>query len=166
MRTARNLLNHSLKRNRFLFMREWPYKNIMPRIVAEQYLGDNIMDYKLFCFGGQVRAIEVDFDSFIRHKRNIYAPNWDLYELQITKPCDHWYIIPKPDKLADMIKIAEILSSDVPFLRVDMYFINNEIYIGELTFYHDGGIGKFTPYESDEEWGNWLTLPLQTPTRE
>ncbi len=163
MEKARFKIERSMKRNYFYYGREWPYKNVKPRIIAEQYMVDEsgyeLKDYKLFCFDGEVKIIEIDFDRFISHKRNLYSPEWDLLDMEIAYPRDSARKFERPENLDEMIKAAEMLSADMPAVRVDFYNINNRIYFGEITFFHESGMGKITPEEWDHKMGSWIKLP-------
>jgi hypothetical protein len=156
---ARKRLTKRLAINYYKYGREYPYKDIKPCIFAEEYLGDNIDDYKFFCFDGEVRVIQVDFDRFLKHRRNIYTPEWKFMPLQILYPNDPNHIISRPEDLTEMIKFAEILSCGLPHLRVDLYNVFGRIYIGELTFYHESGYAPFRPDSYNETFGEWITLP-------
>src|SRR5690606_24617810 len=61
MDLARKKLNKRLKQNQYYLSREWPYKNVKPRILAEEYMeeenGSDLKDYKFFCFDGAVKAM-------------------------------------------------------------------------------------------------------------
>jgi hypothetical protein len=154
---ARKKLTKRLAVNYYKHGREYPYRGIKPCIIAEEYLGDNINGYKFFCFGREVRAINVYFDQFSRC--NYYTPNWQLLPLRTLYPNDPSIIIPRPENLAEMIKIAEILSYGIPHLRVDFYNVFGRIYIGELTFYHGSGYTPFYPDFYNETFGEWIKLP-------
>ncbi|MDR1379495.1 MAG: hypothetical protein LBJ36_10655 [Synergistaceae bacterium] len=158
-KAARKKLTKSLAINYYKHGREYVYRDIKPCVFAEEYLGYNINDYKFFCFDGKVRAIEVDFDRLIEHKRNVYTSDWNFVPLQIRYPNDPNHIIPRPEVLSEMIKIAEILSQGLPFLRVDLYNVLGRIYIGELTFYPASGCSLFYPDSYNEIFGGWIKLP-------
>lgn len=160
---ARKILNFSLRRNYFYYSREYPYKNVKRRIIAEKYMKDetsgDLRDYKLFCFNGECKLIQVDFDRFINHRRNLYDTDWNLIEdLSIKYPSDKNTIIEKPSNLDEMLEIARKLSKDIPFVRVDLYLINGKIYFGELTFFHGGGYEKFTPEEWNKKLGDMIKI--------
>lgn len=163
IKEAKKKLSKSLKRNFYYFGREWPYKNVKPRIIAEKYMVDEsgieLKDYKIFCFNGKAKFIQVDFGRFSNHYRNVYDLDWNLLDLQIKFPSNNNNKIPKPKKLDEMISIAERLSKDIPHLRVDLYNINEKIYFGELTFYHGSGFENFLP----EEWNNIVGDLLELP---
>ncbi len=162
MKTAKKKLESALDRNYYWVGREWPYKDIDPLIFAEAYLvdesGRELKDYKFFCFNGEVKLIQVDFDRVKNHRRNIYNLDWQLLDLSIQYPRDPLMIIEKPAALKEMIDAAKKLSEGMPFLRVDFYSIYNNFYVGELTFYHGGGMERFDPPEWNERLGEWIDL--------
>lgn len=151
-------------RNIFASGREWSYKNIEPKIIVEELLEDEtndfdgINDYKIMCFNGKAEFIVLDVDRSIGHKRNIYTTNWDLINVSTDYPNINREI-EKPKGLEEMIKIAEILSADFPFVRVDLYWVNKKIYFGELTFYPWTGYIQFYPDNFDFVIGDKFNLP-------
>ncbi|MCH5250055.1 MAG: glycosyl transferase [Lachnospiraceae bacterium] len=160
---AERTLNRALDMNFFWIGREWPYKNVKRKIIAEPYLCDSfgreLMDYKLFCFQGKVKMIEVDFDRFTNHKRNLYNRDWEYMPFRMMYPTVPEQIIEKPNRLSEMIAIAEKLSSAIPHVRIDFYIIDDKPIVGEMTFFPDCGIGAFEPAEWDEKLGDWIILP-------
>ena len=161
-KTAKKKIEKALKKNFYYICREWPYKNVKPRIIAEKYMVDEsreeLKDYKIFNFNGECKVIEVDYNRFENHKRNFYTPNWDYIDLRILYPNDPTHIIEKPKKLNLMLELANKLSQNIPFVRTDFYSIDDKIYFGELTFYHEAGYGKFYPEEYDKIFGKWINL--------
>lgn len=159
-KTAEKILSNALKKNYFYEGREWPYKNIQPKIIAEKYMGDNLTDYKFMCFSGKVKCIFVCTDRFTGEglKVTFFDTKWERLPFERKYKSDP-HEIPKPDKLEEMISIAERLSANIPFLRVDLYLIDEKIYAGELTFFPGGGLEEFTPDEWDYTLGSWITLP-------
>jgi hypothetical protein len=162
-KTAQEKIEEALKRNYYWFSREYPYKNIKPKILAEALMidesGTELKDYKFLAFEGEVSFIWVDYNRFTRHKRNFYNTNWDIQDFSLQYPHDKNHIIDKPKKLDVMLKMATVLSAGIPHIRVDFYCINDKIYFGELTFYPEAGYGKFTPEEWDYKLGSLITLP-------
>ena len=162
MKSARKKIKRSLKRNYFYFGREWPYKDIKPRIIAENYMTDEsgieLKDYKIFCFNGRAEYIEVDFNRFIEHKLNPYDFDWNPLNFCDKSKNDYSANIKKPERLEDMRRIAEELSKGIDFLRVDFYSIYDRIYVGELTLYPGSGFIEFDPSETDLYYGNKLVL--------
>lgn len=158
-------LRKNIKRNFYILGREWPYKNVEHRIIAEKFMVDEskkeLKDYKIFCFGGEPRLIEVDFDRFTEHKRNIYDTDWNLLDLTILYPRDTGRVINRPTSLSKMLDLARKLSQGIPFIRVDFYVIGAEIYFGELTFFHEAGFELFQPDEWNKKLGDWIVLPTK-----
>lgn len=162
---ARRLLNDSLNHDYYLKGREWPYKNVPRRIIAEEYLEDEktkeLRDYKFFCFNGQVKALFVATD-----RQNRPEPCFDFFDenynhLDIVNGHPLADSIPaKPESFEEMKEVAARLSEGFPEIRVDFYEVNGKPYIGELTFFHHGGWMKFEPETWDETFGEWIKLPM------
>lgn len=159
---ARQLLEKSLNRNYFWIGREWAYKYIKPRIIAEPLMVDEsgveLKDYKIFNFNGKAKLIQVDYDRFIFHKRNLYDTKWNYIDAEIKYPTDSSHKIPKPKCLDELLKLSEILSKEFIHVRTDFYVINEKIYFGELTFLHGSGYETFRPAEFGLEVGSWMKL--------
>lgn len=164
VKAAKKKLKRHLAQNYFYMSREWAYKDIKPCIICEKYIIDeenhDLRDYKFFCFNGTPKLIQVDFNRFIDHKRNIYTINWELLDLTIKCPNDPGVIIEKPQNLDEMIEIAGKLSTGIPEVRVDLYSVNGKTYFSELTLYHGGGIEKFSSQKFAKEMGSWIDLSL------
>lgn len=161
-RAARRFINNSMKLNYYYAGREWPYKDVPHRIIAEKYLVDEsgveLKDYKFFCFNGVPKLIQVDFGRFTVHKRNLYTPAWEYVDAQIKFPKDPTTQIPRPVRLDRMLEIASILSEGIPQVRVDLYSIGNDIFFGEMTMTHGGGMEKFTPKSLEFQMGEWIRI--------
>ena len=161
---VKSLLGKRMKINHYYVSREWCYKDIERCILAEKYLIDEevgeLRDYKFFCFAGEPRYVQVDYDRFTNHKRNIYDLNWKLLDLTIKCPNDSEKKIKKPKCFDEMISIARKISENLPQLRVDLYEVNGQVYFGEATVYHGGGFEKFTPSSYENEWGELVDLKL------
>jgi len=163
---ARKKINRSLKNRFFYRFREWAYKDVKPRIIAERYMEDEqeavgLTDYKFYCFDGEPKFLYVSSGlgdhasarisfltmdwNFAPYERSDYAPFEDLPN--------------KPKSFEQMVEICKTLSKGIPFLRVDLYEINKEIYFSELTFYPSGGFMPFKNRDHDLEIGNMITLP-------
>lgn len=153
-----------LRINYYWSKREWVYKNIKPRIICEKYIEEvdigELRDYKIFCFNGEPKLIEVDFHRFTNHKRNIYDLNWNFMNVEIEHPSDPDAKIPRPINLDEMLRLSKILSKDFPHVRVDFYNVEDRILFGELTFFHESGMGKFNPPEFEEKMGAYIKLPI------
>lgn len=161
-------LNRGLKDDFFLSGREWPYKNIERKIIAEEYKEDEsgveLKDYKLYCFNGEPKYCQVDFGkgkgkNRFDFTRNIYDMEWNLLDIQYNHPNDPSIIIPKPKQFDKMKDLARMLSKNEPFLRTDFYNIGDQILFSELTFYPIAGFGWFKPNEYDLELGKLIRLP-------
>ena len=163
LRAVKKKINRSINRNYYYYGREWPYKDVKPRIIAEQYLTDEsgfeLKDYKIHVFSGIPKLIQVDYGRFSKHKRNIYNCEWEYLDLAIQYPSDPDIHIRRPEKLDEMLQIAKRLSDGIPYLRVDLYSVVDRILFGELTFYHGSGYESIVPKSFDSEMGSWIRLP-------
>lgn len=161
---VKNRLRKGLKQNYFMHGREWPYKNVPRKILAEKFMvdesGNELKDYKIFCFDGEPELIEVDYGRFTEHKRNIYGKDWNFIKMEIQYPSEENYVISRPEKLEEMLALARILAKGIPHIRVDFYSINNQLYWGELTFFHGSGLEYFSPEEWNERLGKLIKLPF------
>ena len=154
-------IEKALKTNYFYKSREWPYKNIIPRILIEEYLDDHVgnelCDYKFWCFNGIPRVV-----YFTNKSDKIYENFYDIY----FKPLDISHGFPRhepeftrPNNFEEMIKLATKLSKDIPFVRVDFFNVDSKIYFAEFTFYDWGGFKPFSNKEWDVKLGSWIKLP-------
>lgn len=165
---AREKLQRTMNRNYFYSGREPHYRHIKPRIIIEPYLEDQargqLLDYKFFCFDGEVRALFVASDRASGHVKFDYF-DAEFKPLHIRQPYPNSSVLPiKPDRYEQMLELSRKLSKGHPHVRVDLYEINGKVYFGELTFYHFGGTQPFRPSKWDQTFGDWLTLPK--PMRE
>lgn len=159
-------LSGALERDYYLASREWPYKNVPRRIIAEQYLEDatiaDLRDYKFFCFNGKMRVFKIDFDRQTGHKANYFDRNGKLipYGEKVCPPQkDKQLVIPQ--NFEEMIKVVEKLSEALPFGRIDFYNVKGKIYFGEITLFPAGGFGAFTDEIFDYELGGYIQLPTK-----
>jgi len=161
--SAREKIEKSLKNNYYYVGREWPYKDVKPRIIAEKYMSDSsesgIDDYKIFNFDGEPAFIEVDYDRFVDHKRNLYSIDWEYINASIQFPNDAKHQISKPVVLEEMLDVARKLSNGFVHMRTDFYCIDDHVYFGEITLFHGSGFEKFTPEEFGVTMGEYLKLP-------
>ena len=159
--SAKMILAKSLAHNYYYNEREWPYKKVYPKIIAEKYMADengDLRDYKFFCFDGKVKFLQVDYNRFIDHNRNIYDLDWNLLPFSIQYKSNKNTIIKRPALLNTMLDIATKLSQNMPHIRVDLYNTNEKIYFGELTFYHGAGFEHFTPNTWDKKIGDLIKV--------
>lgn len=166
-KVAKNLLEKCLKRNYYWYGREWPYKNVKPRIIAEKFLTDDVnadlKDYKLMCFSGHVKATFVCSNRFSDTGLCVtfFDKHWNRLPFERHYPNDKRKIY-KPGSYDKMIQLAEILSENIPFVRVDFYEVKGIPYFGELTFYPGNGMEEFTPQKWDKILGDMIILPNKT----
>lgn len=164
--TAKAKLSKSLKHNYFWAGREHPYKNIKPKIIAEEFMENNgeegLSDYKFFCFNGKPEILFFASDRFDKKDDGV---KFDYYDMELRhlpiKSKGHKnknLAIPHTEQFDEMKTLAAKLSAGFPFLRVDFYIINNKVYFGELTFHHDGGVVPFIPKEWDYILGKKIDL--------
>lgn len=165
---AREKIGRSLKRNYFWSGREWPYKSVRGRIIAERYMeeegSDTLTDYKVFCFGGVPKVILTVVGGHgdeSRTLRRMYDTDWNLLPIALHgKPfVDERQ--PKPEKLGEILALAEKLSAGKPHVRTDFYVIGGRVYFGEITFYHMSGMARIEPEEWNLRLGSWIRLPDQ-----
>ena len=163
IKEAKEKIENAMKYNFFYIGREWPYKNIKPRILVEEYIEDEetheLRDYKFFCFDGKVFCFKIDFNRSVQHRANYYDTKGNLLKIgEEMCPPDYNKELKMPLHLKEMIKYAEKLSKDIPFLRVDFYEKNGIVFFGELTFFPASGFGKFLKNETDLLLGDWIKL--------
>ena len=162
IKAVRKKLKSHLKRNYYWFGREWPYKNVQPRILAEEYLvdesGEELKDYKIFNFHGKPKVIQVDYNRFTDHKRNLYTTEWKFIDLSIKYPNDKDHHIKKPVCLEKMLELASELSRGYPHIRTDFYCIGEKVLFGELTLYHGSGYELFSSSKWENMFGAWINL--------
>lgn len=161
---ARTLITSCLKNNYFWGLREWQYKNVRPRIIAEQYMEDEsgeLKDYKFFCFDGEAKAMFIATDRSNPNEET----KFDFYDMDFKHlPFTNGHpnatkSIKKPRGFDEMKILAAELSKGIPHVRVDLYDINGHIYFGEMTFSHWSGFVPFVPAEWDTTFGSWIKLP-------
>lgn len=159
-------LTESLNSDIYKSFREWPYKDVPKRVIAEKFMAPEknpasvgLLDYKFFCFNGKVRFFKVDFGRFVEHHANYYDTDGKLLPFgEMDYEPDANQRIELPNNLREMISLAERLSINEPFLRVDFYNVSGKIYFGELTFYPASGMGKWTNDDVDVCLGEYLTV--------
>lgn len=157
-------LNKGLKENYYLKSREWPYKNVVRKIIAEQYLEDdsgNLTDYKVHCFNGVPRVILVCKDRFTKNgfTEDFYTTDWQHIPLKRPKINNSKEPIKCPEELTKILELSKKLSENIPFVRVDFYIVNHKVYFSELTFFPASGFERFEPDEWDYILGDYLELP-------
>ena len=151
-----------LKLDFYMLGREWAYKDVKNRIICEEYLedvgGNGLNDYKVFCFGGEPKLIQVDFDRFSNHRRNLYTPEWKFINERVAYENDPDANLPKPPNLSEMLECARKLSEGFAHVRVDFYDIDGRIVFGEMTFYHGAGYLRFEHEAFEKKLGDYWEL--------
>ena len=152
------LLRIWLARSHYQRTREQNYKCLQPKIIVEEFLSSDGMsspdDYKIYCFYGIPKFIHVDADRFDSHTRNFYDTEWRRLDIEWaypSRPSDD----PRPEALSEMLKIASALSTPFDFIRIDLYVISKQVWVGELTNLPDGASGVLTPAEMERELYYW-----------
>ena len=161
---AKKKVNGSLNYNHFYTGREWPYKNVKPRIIIEKLLKNDdcsdVVEYNLFCFDGIPKLIMTCHgDKRVKRYNDFYDINFNKLDLKCEDDNSDMVLV-KPVYFDELIEISKKLSKNLPQLRVDLYVCNNKIYVGELTFFHWSGLCKFVPEIWDKKMGDWLNLPI------
>ncbi len=162
---ARRRISQSLQQNFYYHNREWPYKDVQPRIIAEAYMEDastnELRDYKFFCFDGEPRMLFVASDRQTAGEETKFDFfDMDYNHLDLRNGHPNAAVPPeKPVQFGLMRELAQKLSQGIPHVRVDLYEVNGRVYFGEMTFYHWSGMVPFDPPEWDRKLGSWIGLP-------
>lgn len=170
--SAKRKINKSLKTCIYKRLKEWPYKNVKRRIMAETFMSNpvsdcnpqgDLIDYKFFCFEGEVKAVLIATE---RHTKegvcfDYFDKDFNHYPFEQGGP-NSSKEIERPEYLDEMCNVASKLSHGMPHVRVDLYCINGRIYFGELTFFDSSGFAEFKPIEWDYKFGEWIKLPPKT----
>ena len=170
VKKVKHNLQQGLNENYYLKSREWPYKNVPRKIICEKYMKndkgvdgvgpDELSDYKCFCFNGTFDSVMVCTGRSSGHTQfRFYDREWK--RIRYMKPeLEPVGEIKRPVNLSQMVGISEILSKGHPFMRVDLYVVNEQIYFGELTFFDDSGFDSDITFETDKQWGNLIDLEM------
>lgn len=164
---AKDELRRGLDQNYYLTGREWPYKDVSRKIIGEQFMVNrgekDLKDYKFQCFNGTVDHVFVCVDR--NESQNVclyyyFDKDWNYLPYSENERCDEKYLASlKPESFEKMLMIAEILSAEIPEIRVDLYEINGKVYFGELTFYTQSGFDTTITSEADREIGSRFEIP-------
>lgn len=163
---AREEMRKSLKRDFYAVTREWPYKNVKPRIIAEQLLEsdtNDLADYKIHNFNGVPRFILVCRDRFADSglTEDFFDTNWTHINVKRPGHPNADVMEDRPSSLDKMLKLSERLGKEVPFMRTDFYSIGNKVYFGEITLYPASGAVPFVPERYDDIFGDMLNITLE-----
>ena len=170
MKKAKEKIKRSLQTNFFWTGREWPYKDIKPRILIEEFLQQDshndkigLIDYKFYCFDGKPLFLYISqgLENHSTARIDFLSCNWERMPFSRID-YKHFEILPtKPKAFEEMERLAKILSKGIPFVRVDFYCIKECIYFSELTLYPGSGYTRFCPDEYDYIVGKQLNLPTR-----
>lgn len=159
-------LKKGINQNYYLTSREWPYKDVPRRLIAEKYMVDEsgyeLKDYKFYCFDGKVKLVMINSDrmSSEKTKANYFDENYQ--PLDFVWGYENAEIPPqKPEKFEEMKYLAEKLSEGITHVRIDFYQTPSGIYFGEITFFDGSGFDAIEPIEWDYKIGSWLKLPME-----
>lgn len=165
---ARKKIKKSLKTNYYFACREWPYKDVKPRIIAEKYMvetdGSGLKDYKILCFNGEPKLIELHMNRFAEnHTEDFYDVNWNKTTISQTGMPEfkvNQDICPRPINLDKMLNLSKLLSGGISHLRVDWYSVDGHLYFGELTFYDGSGFEPWDDPKDELMMGSWIDLTI------
>lgn len=162
---AKKKLEKKLKKSFYWAFREWPYKNVKPRIIAEKYMQDDVhpdlKDYKFYCFNGEPKFLYLSqgLSNHATAKISFVSLDWEKMPFHRTDFAEFEELPPKPANFDLMVEFCKKLAKDIPFLRVDFYDINGQLYFGELTFFPGAGLTPLKPEEWELKLGEWIELP-------
>jgi hypothetical protein len=164
----REKFNYALQQNYYLQSREWNYKDIEPKIIVEEVLGEaneSLVDYRFLCFEGEVKLLFIDIETASEDgshnpfaKRNVYDKDFNCLDIKVVRENYDTSLILKPKNFDQMIEYAERLSKPFPFCRVDFYNIKGTIKFGEITFYPGGATQIIEPEIWELKLGEWIDL--------
>lgn len=163
---AKNKLSKALRRNLFYWGREWPYKSVEPKIIAEKYLsnssGYELIDYKFMCFNGEVKCLFTVTNRFSQKEMHVtfYDLDWNIMPFKRHYNTDN-IPIEKPKSFDTMVELSLKLCKDIPFARIDWYDVDGKPFFGEITLYPGNGVEEFEPDKWDDILGSWITLPAR-----
>lgn len=165
VRRIKSELRKGLRQNYYIYGREWPYKNVPRRILAEQYVDpdpntNDLPDYKFFCFNGEPKYCQVISGRNEKMCIDFYDYEWKHQPFHEPREYPFSDIEPtKPKHYEQMWAAARKLAQNKPFSRIDFYDTNEHVYFGEITFFPTGGLGGFEPTEWDDKFGDLIVLP-------
>lgn len=173
---ARKIINKSMRKNFYYVGREWAYKNVKPRIIAEQFIEDSLakekglndndidglVDYKFYCFNGEPRFLYVSFanmkDGIKNDLLSFFDMSWNPSPFYRNDHMPLPFIPEKPRNFEEMKRVVRSIAKDIPFVRVDLYNINNKVLFSEFTLSPGSGFGPFSPDEWESRIGDWIDI--------
>lgn len=156
---VKNTIEGSLNNNYYYLCREWPYKDLKHRIIAEKVISETVPnDYKFFMFNGRMDSVMVCTDRESGHPTfRFYDEKWKRLYYQ-KKELEPKTDVEKPENYEEMIEIAKKLSEGFLHVRVDLYNVNGKVFFGELTLFDQGGFDTDISYDTDLYWGSKIDL--------
>lgn len=160
---AKAFFSSHMRHNGYSYGREWPYKNVERKIIAEQFLdakSEDLVDYKVMCFNGKARLIQLHQGRFTDHyTHDIFDVEWNRQPFNQFGEKASDKVVEKPIFLDEMIRLSEKLAFGIPHVRVDWYYVDNHLFFGEMTFFDASGYLDFIPEKYNEIIGSWINLP-------
>lgn len=159
-------LKHGMKQDIYKYQKEWPYKNVHRRIIAEEYINPetgkkDLPDYKFYCFNSEPKfmLLITERELAVDARCDYYDMDFNHLPFKWAYPTSETPATTPPPSFDKMKELAAKISKDLPHARIDLYNVGGKIYFGEITMYHGGGFCKFDPQEWDYKFGEWITLP-------
>lgn len=163
LKQAKAFFSERMAANGYDYGREWPYKGVVKKIIAEQYIEDEsggLIDYKVLCFNGVPKLIQLHQGRFTdHHTQDFYDVDWNVQSFNQVGEVSSESPAPRPSFLSEMLELSAKLSAGIPHIRVDWYHANGQLYFGEMTFFDASGYLDFIPDEYNEIIGSWIKLP-------
>lgn len=160
-------LKQQMSTDYYIRFREWAYKDVRRKVICEQYMGENLTDYKNYCFNGKLMYTFV-WENLSREDGRkpqatfcgAYDRDWNLIDIELGYPSSN-KVIKKPDSYSEMVSIAEKMAEGTPFVRVDCYNIGGKAYVGEMTMYPWAGLMRFKDENWNNKFGEFEKLPYE-----
>ena len=159
---AKSKLEASMRGDIYKSLREWPYKNVHKRIIAEKFMVDysgELRDFKFYCFDGVPKVLLVASNRFTSHNYDYFDMDFNRLPITSVAGTNNYEIKEPPSNFEKMKKLVSILSKDFSHVRIDLYNCNGDIYFGEMTFYDSSGFDDMNSNEWNSRFGSWITLP-------
>ena len=157
-------LRKGLAQDYYLTSREWPYKDVPRKIIAEKYMEDDsstgeLADYKVLCFNGEPKLVEIHHGRFAGiHTQDFYDTDWNKTDFEQPDDPLSDEVMEKPPFADEMFRLTRDLAKDIPHVRVDWFYTQKRLYFGEITFFDGAGFVPFVGNQ-DEIIGEWIELP-------
>jgi hypothetical protein len=160
LKSAKAKLGKWLKNNLYWYGREWPYNRVKPRIICEEFLSDCGRipnDYKVLCFNGKAKLIQLHVGRYANHKQDFYDRDWNRTTISQRRTASG-VAEKKPAQLEKMIRLSEQLAANLRHVRIDWFIVGERLYFGEMTFYDGSGFVPFDDENDDYLLGSWIDL--------